>query len=124
VGFLDILLSETAFPSLKMVELFGVMGISDQPLVSSWTHVPTDQHPLLSKLSSRASIDRVRIHVGENRRLRGGYPADWVLWEEDNRELVGPPSIIHHLSTDLRLLVGGGEGRVWEDGGESFEGVG
>jgi len=90
MGFVETLLSETAFPSLRTIELFGCLGVSDQTLVSRWSHVPTDQRPLISKLTSRPSINRVQIHVGENRRLGGGYPADWVLWEQDNRELVRP----------------------------------
>lgn len=79
--FVDTLLSETAFSSLKTVEIFGILGVSDEHLVSRWSRAPTDQYLLLSKLTSRASINRVQIHVGENRRLGGGYPADWVLWE-------------------------------------------
>jgi len=82
------LLSETVFPSLKTIEVFGILGISDEYLVSRWTRAPADQHPLLSKLVSRTSINRVQIHVGEDRRLGGGYPPDLVLWEQGNRELV------------------------------------
>jgi hypothetical protein len=88
MGFIDTLLSETAFPSLKTIELFGVLGVSDRTLMSRWPRVPTDQRPLLSILSSRNSINRIQIHVGESRRLGGGYPADWVLWEQDNQESV------------------------------------
>ena len=87
MSFVDTLLSEAAFPSLKTIEVFGILGISDEHLVSRWSRAPTDQHPLLSKLTSRISVDRVQIHVGENRRL-GGLPANWVLWEQGNRELV------------------------------------
>jgi len=48
--------------------------------------------PLISKLASRATIDRITIHVGEaNRRLGGGLPASWVLWEYGNWELVRIP---------------------------------
>jgi len=89
--FLDTLLSETAFPSLKAIELFGILGVSDESPVWRWSHDLTDQHPLISKLTSRASINRVQIHVGENRRLSGGYPADWVIWEQDNQEQVRLP---------------------------------
>jgi len=85
--FVDTLLSKAAFPSLKTIEVFGILGVSDEHLVSRWPRAPTDQDPLLSKLASRVSIDRVQIHVEENRRL-GGLPANWVLWERDNRELV------------------------------------
>lgn len=88
MGFVDTLLSEAAFPSLKTIELFGILGVSDERRVTGWAQVPTDQLPLLSKLSSRASIDCIRVHVGETRRMGGGYPADWVIWEQDHRELV------------------------------------
>lgn len=67
MGFLDALLSEAALPSLKTIELFGILGVSDEGRVRSWPHIPTDQRPLLSKLASRASIDHIRIHVGEIR---------------------------------------------------------
>ena len=86
--FADTLLSETMFPSLRTVEFFAILGVSDRSQVSDWSRVPTDQRPLISKLASRASIDRVKIHAGENRRLGGGHPADWVLWEQENQELV------------------------------------
>lgn len=89
MGFVETLLSETAFPSLKTIELFGILGISNRTQVSRWPYVPTDQNPLLSKLFSRPVINRVKLHVGETRRLGGGHPADWVLWERDNQELVG-----------------------------------
>ena len=93
--------------------------------MSRWSRGLTDQRPLISKLTSRASIDRVQIRVGEDRRMGGGYPADWVLWEQDNRELVRlSPSLIQHLFADFWLPVGGGKGHVWEDGGESFKGMG
>ena len=102
MGFVETLLSEAGFPSLKSIKLFGILG------VSNWTRVPhrrrvlTDQHPLLSKLSSRPAIDRVEIHVGEDRRLGGGLPAGWVLWERDNQELVGlPSSIVRQPLTNL-----------------------
>ena len=113
MGFVDILLSETAFPSLKTIELFGILGISEESRVSRWSRGLTDQRPLISKLTSRASIDRVQIRVGEDRRMGGGYPADWVLWEQDNRELVRlSPSLIQHLFADFWLPVGGGKGHV------------
>jgi hypothetical protein len=33
-------------------------------------------------------------------------------------------AFVYRPLTDLWLPVGGGKGRVWEDGGEDFEGVG
>ena len=102
MDFLNTLLSETAFPSLKTIELFGILGISDEDPVSRWPHGLTNQRPLISKLTSRTSIDRVQIRVGEDRRLSGGYPADWVLWEQDHRELVRlPPKSVHRPLTNL-----------------------
>ena len=101
MGFVETLLSETGFPSLKTIELFGILGVSDPVRVSDWPYVPTDQRPLLSKLFSRPAINQVKIHVGEDRRLGGGYPARWVLWEQDNQELVRlPPSIVHRPLTN------------------------
>ena len=92
--FVETLLSETGFPSLKRIKLFAILGVSNWTRASRWRRVPSDQHPLLSQLFSRPEIDRVEIHVGEDRRLGGGYPASWVLWEQDNQELVGLPSSI------------------------------
>src|SRR5882762_8973851 len=86
--FVETLLSETGFPSLKTIELFGILGVSNWTRVLDWSYIPTNQHPLLSKLFSRPAIDRVKIHIGENRRLGGGLPAHWVLWEQHNQELV------------------------------------
>jgi hypothetical protein len=119
MGFVETLLSETGFPSLKTIKLFGILGVSNWTRVSSHSHVPVDQHPLLSKLFSRPTIGRVEIHVGENRRLGGGHPAEWVLWEQVNQELVGLPlsPIVYRPLTNLWILVGGGEGRIWEYGG-------
>ena len=122
---MDTLLSEAVFPSLKTIELFGILGISDETRTRNWDTIPKDQRPLLSKLTSRASIDRVRIHVGEIRRMGGGYPADWVLWELDNRELVLlPPPITHRPLTNLRFPVGGRKGCIWEGGSGGLEGLG
>lgn len=97
--FIDILLSESSFPSLRAVELHGILGVSnytwrwggnDQEL--------TDQMPLISKLASRTTIDRITIRVGEaNRRLGGGLPAGWVLWEQENWELVRIPERVFIL---------------------------
>ena len=53
--------------------------------------------PLISKLASRTTIDRITIRVGENRRLGGGMPAGWVLWEQDNFEVVRVPRTFFFL---------------------------
>ena len=100
--FVDTLLSETTFPSLEAIELFGMLGISEWSLESSWSRVTTNQRPLISKLASRASINRIQVQVGEHRRLGGGHPASWVLWEQDNCELVSlSTSIISGPFTDF-----------------------
>lgn len=53
--------------------------------------------PLISKLASRTTIDRITIRVGENRRLGGGMPAGWVLWEQDHFEVVRVPRTFFFL---------------------------
>ena len=47
--------------------------------------------PLISRLASRTTLDRITIRVGENRRRIGGLPAGWVLWEGENWEVVRMP---------------------------------
>lgn len=87
--FIDILMSETLFPSLKAIELHGILGVSDY----TWQwggedRGTTNQLPLISKLASRATINRIAVRIGEDRRQGGGMPAGWVLWEQANREVV------------------------------------
>ena len=81
--FIDTLLSETIFPSLKTIGL----------QVSNYTLQEDDDQelmPLISKLASRIAIDRITIRVGENKHFSGGIPAT-ALWEEENWELVRIP---------------------------------